>query len=314
VDAAWGGYLATLFRNEDGSLRERSEVAAEFGNFPAAHVHAAIASLGHCDSVTVDPHKLGYLPFGAGAFVCRDNRAMALLAERADYVFARNAPSDYLKRFRNLGQYIPEGSKPGAAAAAVYVTHKVLPLDHVHFGRLPAATLSATELFYKRARRFAEDMASHAHVMVPYVPDSNLVCLAMNPLGNHLLLQANAFVHGLHEELRCDPTHPLQLKEFFGSITSLHPERLGDTETKRIFDGLGLDVASIAEDDNDDGLIILRHTLMNPFLIDVENDISYIELYFDFLARRVREMTAALNVTELDNRRAHHARKPRKRH
>ena len=63
------------------------EVRAEYRQFPAPEVHAAFAALGRTDSVTVDPHKLGYLPFGAGAFICRDHRAMALLAEEADYVF-----------------------------------------------------------------------------------------------------------------------------------------------------------------------------------------------------------------------------------
>ena len=76
VDGAWGGYLATLFRNPDGSLRDRDAVGAGFARFPQAEVHAAFAALGDTDSVTVDPHKLGYLPYGAGAFICRDHRAM----------------------------------------------------------------------------------------------------------------------------------------------------------------------------------------------------------------------------------------------
>ena len=36
-----------------------------------------------------------------------------------------------------------------------------------------------------------------------------------------------------------------------------------------------------------DRLVILRHTLMNPWLIDRENGISYLERYFEFLARRM---------------------------
>jgi hypothetical protein len=31
---------------------------------------------------------------------------------------------------------------------------------------------------------------------------------------------------------------------------------------------------------------------MNPFLLDHENGISYIDRYFDFLARRVRSLLA----------------------
>jgi glutamate/tyrosine decarboxylase-like PLP-dependent enzyme len=288
VDAAWGGYLATLFRREDGSLRDREEVAADYVAFPTPAVYAAFAALGDTDSITVDPHKLGYLPYGSGAFVCRDHRAMTLLAERADYVFHGEAAGDYLTRYRGLGQYIPEGSKSGAAAAAVYVTHKVLPLDHAHFGRLPRATVRAAEAFHAGARRLALELADCAHVLVPFAPDSNLVCLALNPAGNTQAERANAFVRALHDELRSDPTHPLQLKEFFGSVTSLRPELLGPAETARILGTLGLDPASLG-DGGADRLLILRHTLMNPYLVDRENGISYIDRYFGFLARRVRE-------------------------
>jgi glutamate/tyrosine decarboxylase-like PLP-dependent enzyme len=286
VDAAWGGYLATLFRHEDGSLRTREEVAADYVDFPAPAVHAAFAALGDTDSITVDPHKLGYLPYGSGAFVCRDHRAMALLAERADYVFHGEAAGDYLTRYRSLGQYIPEGSKSGAAAAAVYVTHKVLPLDHAHFGRLPRATVRAAEAFHAGAKKLALELAGCAHALVPFAPDSNLVCLALNPRGNTRVAAANAFVAALHDELRSDPSQPLQLKEFFGSVTSLRPELLGAAETARILGALGLDTASLAEE-GAGRLMILRHTLMNPYLLDRENGISYIERYFDFLARRV---------------------------
>lgn len=291
VDAAWGGYLATLFRNEDGSLRPLDDVAADYTQFPTPAVHAAFAALGDTDSVTVDPHKLGYLPYGSGAFICRDHRAMALLAERADYVFHATTPAGYLARYRSLGQFIPEGSKSGAAAAAVYVTHKVLPLDHAHFGRLPRATVRAAETFHARAQRFALELAGCVHALVPFAPDSNLVCLALNPSDNTSVTAANAFVRALHDELRCDPQQPLQIKEFFGSVTTLRPDMLGPAQTARIFAALGLDVASL--DPDEDRLLILRHTLMNPYLIDHENGISYIDRYFDFLGRRVRALRSA---------------------
>ena len=291
VDAAWGGYLATLFRHEDGSLRTRDEVAADYTQFPTPAVHAAFAALGDTDSVTVDPHKLGYLPYGSGAFICRDHRAMALLAERADYVFHAATPAGYLARYRSLGQFIPEGSKSGAAAAAVYVTHKVLPLDHVHFGRLPRATVRAAETFHARAQRFALELTGCVHALVPFAPDSNLVCLALNLHGNTSVATANAFVRALHDELRCDPQQPLQMKEFFGSVTSLRPDMLGPAQTARIFATLGLDTATLGPDE--DRLLILRHTLMNPYLIDHENGISYIDRYFDFLGRRVRALHGA---------------------
>ncbi|MCB1567970.1 MAG: pyridoxal-dependent decarboxylase [Xanthomonadales bacterium] len=280
VDAAWGGYLTTIFRKPDGGFRSREAVAAEFKYFPSPPIHRAFAALADTDSVTVDPHKLGYLPFGSGAFVCRDHRAMALLAERADYVFHGDGAQDYMAHYRGLGQYIAEGSKPGAAAAGVYVAHRVLPLDHTEFGRLPRATVQATEIFYERALRFAEEQAGRLTVRVPFEPDSNLVCLALNPPGNRSLAHANAFMQRLYAVMRADPHQPLQTREFFGSVTTLRPELVGDEETRRIHASLGLEPELDGEP-----LTVLRHTLMNPYLIDQENGISYIERYFEFLAR-----------------------------
>ena len=288
VDAAWGGYLATLFRNPDGSLRAIDAMRDEFRTFPRPAVHAAFAALADTDSVTVDPHKLGYLPYGAGAFVCRDQRAMALLAEPADYVFQEPASDDYMSRFRQLGQYIPEGSKSGAIAAAVYVTHRVLPLDHEHFGLLPRQTIRAAEAFQARAQRFAQEMAGVLHASVPFAPDSNLVCLALNPAGNRDLAQANAFVRRLHDVLRIDPRQPLQLKQFFASMTTLQPAMVGDADMQRLFAQLHLDPATLDGGSGSDRLVILRHTLMNPYLIDHENGISYIDRYFDYLAACIR--------------------------
>jgi len=46
VDGAWGGYLASLFRNPDGSFRPLHEVRQGFRRFPQPEVHAAFAALG----------------------------------------------------------------------------------------------------------------------------------------------------------------------------------------------------------------------------------------------------------------------------
>ena len=294
VDAAWGGYLATLLRGEDGSLRDYADVRKPFKAFPSASSYAAIAAVRDCDSVTVDPHKLGYLPYGAGAFVCRDQRAMALLTEDADYVFAGDANQDYFHRFRKLGRFILEGSKSGAAAAAVYVTHRVLPLDHAHFGVITAQTIHSAEAFLARAAAFATEMAGCLHVCVPFTPDSNLVCLALNPWENRDVARMNRFMQALYAELRCDPTQAVQARAFYGSMTTLRPEALGREDTARVLDLLGLDHASLLpEHDDAQRLVILRHPLMNPFVEDRENGISYIDLYFEHLARRCRALLDA---------------------
>ena len=294
VDAAWGGYLATLFREPDGSLRPLADMREEYRDFPATEVHAAFGALAHADSITVDPHKLGYIPYGAGAFLCRDQRAMALLAEEADYVFTPGEDGDFFKRFRQLGRYIPEGSKPGAAAAAVYVTHRVLPLDHANFGQLPRESILATEAFRTAAARFTARLEGRLQCRIPFEPDSNLICLALNPAGNRDVATMNRFVRALHGSLSYDPGQPLQSREFFGSMTTLRPGILGREETLRVLASLDLDPATLdAGGDDDDRVVILRHTLMNPFLLDTGNGISYLEMYFDYLERRATALIAA---------------------
>ncbi len=288
VDAAWGGYLATLFRRPDGRLRDIAEMRADYASFPSDDVHAAFAALGRADSITVDPHKLGYLPYGAGAFLCRDQRAMALLAEDADYVFDGGGGDGYFERYRQLGRYIPEGSKSGAIAAAVYVTHRVLPLDHTAFGRLPAASLAATRAFVDEATAFATRMGDRLICRMPFAPDSNLVCLALNPRGNRDIATMNRFVRRLYARLRADPALPPAAHAFYGSMTTLHPDTLGPEHSAEAFAALDLDPASLDADAPDaDRLVILRHTLMNPFLLDDGHGKTYLRMYFDHLAALV---------------------------
>lgn len=289
VDAAWGGYLASLFREADGTLRSHAAVAAGFTAFPAPHVQAAVAALQHVDSITIDPHKLGYLPYGAGAFLCRDQRAIDVLAEGADYVFQPGGESDFFARHRSLGRYIPEGSKAGAHAAAVYVTQRVLPLDAGHFGELQALGLRATEIFVAKAEAFCRRVAGSVQALVPFRPDSNLVCLAFNPRGNTRLAEANRFVRALQRALSADPGKPLQLGEYFGSVTTLKREAMGDADTARLLAALGLpaDALEAEPGEGNDRLVILRHTLMNPFLLDEHGDSPMLDGYFAFLERRL---------------------------
>jgi hypothetical protein len=97
----------------------------------------------------------------------------------------------------------------------------------------------------------------------------------------------------LHDALRLDPSRPLQSSEFFGSMTTLRPSLLGGDEATRLLQTLDLDPATLDPDDAAaDRLVILRHTLMNPYLLDEENGISYIDRYFDYLGRLLQDARA----------------------
>src|SRR5690606_35300182 len=118
----------------------------------------------------------------------------------------------------------------------------------------------------------------------------NLVCLALNPAGNRDLAAASAFVRQLHQGLKSDPSQPLQVREYFGSVTTLHLDGLDPDDLARIVERVDLD-PPVGE--GDACLVILRHTLMNPYLVDHETGISYIDCYFKHLTARVRALSGA---------------------
>ncbi|MDX1455077.1 MAG: pyridoxal-dependent decarboxylase [Gammaproteobacteria bacterium] len=284
VDGAWGGYLTSLFRNPDGGLVPHEEVRQQFKYFPSETVHAAFGALARTESVTIDPHKLGFVPFGAGAIVYRDQRMMPFVAHDADYVFDPERQDDsYRARFRALGKYILEGSKSGAAAAGVFVSQSVLPLDRDNLGRIIERTLHATEAFYDAALALARELENDICLLLPIEPDSNLACLAFNVRGNTSLREMNRFTRRIIDQVRIDPGQPVQVREFFGSYTTLTREGLGATHFATLLERLGIESA-----DDQDRIYILRHTLMNPWLLQDIDGQTHIDHYFSFLGRLLR--------------------------
>ena len=294
VDAAWGGYLPTLFRDRQGGLLDRDAVREGFRYFPSERVHRATAALAEADSVTVDPHKLGFVPFGAGALVVRDRRVLDLVQQEAPYVFT-SPPGEDERRYRKLGRYILEGSKPGAAAAACYVNHRVLPLDHEHFGKLLARSVQTCERLVDRIAGLREELAPWVRLSIPFEPDCNLVCLAFNPKDNRSLRAANAFGRRLFATIDVRPDRPVQLRDFFGSCTTVPLAHLGVEELARIGDELQLELTR----PDDDGVFLFRHTLMNPWLqaSPGPGEPSYIDAYCHFLVRQVKLQSEATKAS-----------------
>ena len=291
IDAAWGGYLTTVFRRPDGGFHSRDEVARGFRHFPSDTVYRAFQAVPRADSVTVDPHKMGYVPYPAGAFVARNREVVDFITQEAAYVFdlgdeTRERPRR--EKLRNLGQYILEGSKPGAAAAAVHVTHRVLPLHSEGLGRLLRLTVQACEVFHDSVADARERLRGRVRLCLPFEPDSNLLCLALNPHGNTSAAAMNRFSRAVFAQMRVDGERPVQVKTFIGSYTSLLKETLPGDQANRILGGLGIDPATFRLHPANpaveaDHIFILRHTLMNPWLLAGPDERSYIDHYWDFL-------------------------------
>lgn len=298
IDAAWGGYLASVFRDPDGELIDRRRLQKEFHYFPSRTVYDAFAALEEADSITVDPHKLGYVPYPAGAYVARHAGMIDFITQEAAYVFdVENESADLRDDLHKLGQYILEGSKPGSAAASAHVTHETLPLHTEGFGRILKETVRACEYFFDRIDEVAERLADDVVVTIPFEPDSNLVCLAINPVDNDSLAQMNAFTREIFDALRVDTSIPIQDRAFIASYTSIFPSELTDVRIESLLDELGLDPDTLREVPDDpelesDHVFMIRNTLMNPWLRYEDEGRNYIDRYLDFLEETIRERLA----------------------
>lgn len=103
VDAAYGGFYA-LRAGRDG--------------VPAG----PYAAIGRCDSVVVDPHKHGLQPYGCGAVLFADPGVGRLYRHDSPYTYFTSGDL-------HLGEISLECSRAGAAAAALWLTLRVLPLE-----------------------------------------------------------------------------------------------------------------------------------------------------------------------------------------
>jgi glutamate/tyrosine decarboxylase-like PLP-dependent enzyme len=137
VDAAYGGFFATLATDSDAQLEER--------------VWRALA---RCDSIVVDPHKHGLQPYGCGAVLFADPKVGAFYKHDSPYTY-------FTSRKLHLGEISLECSRPGAAAAALWATLRCFPLTPQGLG----ASLAAS----RRAALTAYEIARSSETLVPVV-------------------------------------------------------------------------------------------------------------------------------------------------
>jgi glutamate/tyrosine decarboxylase-like PLP-dependent enzyme len=293
-DAAYGGYLAACLRKPDGRLRTLAETQADYGGWPAADVYAGLAAIGQADAAVVDPHKLGFVPYPAGAVVFRDGRCKELIAQEASYALGgRTAHPGQL----SLGRYILEGSKPGAAAAAVFLSHRVVPLDQRGYGKLLGQTVRIARIFYERLQAFAATIQNEFRVTPLNFPDTNILDYCFNPVGNDRLDVMNQFGRLLYRQLSIDPHNPVQTRRFIVSHTEFGFANYNSDVVKPFLEHrLGVKGEFFVSTQElrqrreggqtgyDDEVMVFRTTLMNPFTLEkVRGEQDYIDLFLEEL-------------------------------
>src|SRR6202163_436535 len=146
ADAAYGGYF-TLLENLEPDTQK------------------AFAAIGEADSIAIDPHKHGLQPYGCGCILFKDPGVGRWYKHDSPYTYFTS--TDF-----HLGEISLECSRPGAAAAALWATQKLLPLTkHGQFAQGLAKGREAARALYDRLR------ADHRFI-TPFVPELDIVTFA----------------------------------------------------------------------------------------------------------------------------------------
>ncbi len=332
ADAAWGGYFASLLRGLDlpGSADPAGYAAAmnidevvvvdtALPLFDGSDPHrfvgttdsttavrvgwdedlvARLLALGEADSITVDPHKMGYVPYPAGVVCYRDRAVTEHVTQRALYLSdspggigeVGDAPLPDA-----VGPFIIEGSKPGAAALATWLAHKTIPLVRQGHGKLiKTSILNARKLHcylgYHREffwRLVPTGIPADGFTFVPLCePDTNIVCFVAVPralVGGALapmdcsLERLNRFNREIYGRLSVPVSERGTVypygQEFFASRTTLTAEQYHWGAVNEWLQALQIGPVTEAEY-REHGVFVLRSTVMNPFYYPAEKPAS----------------------------------------
>lgn len=234
VDAAFGGYYRTMTCDRELSQKLSRPVQEAFGALPKV------------DSITLDPHKMGYVPYACGAFIARD----------AHHYRTREFAAAYLKS-DNQSRWAStlEGSRSGAGVTAVWLANKTLGLESHGYGRLLEKGIDARELMHKELARQIPDY-------LPVTPfDLNIICFSIAANGSKLS-DLNRKTEMLFKHFEASPN-------FSVSKTVLTKKAYG-----RLLERLALqrDVEIDAHE-----WMQLRLVLMNPFITSKEMRVDLVQ-------------------------------------
>lgn len=292
IDAAYGGYLRSMFINPSGSFMtlddarkiavEKYGIPASYG-WPDASVYEAFKAVPEADSVTIDPHKLGYIPYPAGAVLFKDKRILAVQTFHAAYV------QDLRKKTPvSIGHYTLEGSKAGAAAVAAWTAHQVVPLNSDGYGSLLGRTIKSTALLYNRLTSMSPFKAAtgKSYRIIPLVkPDTNIVDYVVQELGNPSLAAMNSLNQRIYDHSSYVSGN-LAKKNIVLSKTVFSPADYGDVP----LDFIRTCGFADAEWRKTPSVLVLRTTMMNPFLADEETFNNYFTIMIDALKKAIDTM------------------------
>ena len=247
IDGAYGGFFRALLGGE-------TEAALE------PEVLSALEATGRADSITIDPHKLGYIPYACGAFLTSDPQTYAVSAFDAPYLHRPEL---------GAGKWAStlEGSRSAAGASATWLTAETLGLGPQGLGAILAGTIEA--------RRALETAVREAIPQARFLPgDANIACFALAEDGERLSI-ANARTGAAFDSFQRSPAVAVSRTTLGKDCAALKAAHLAT------YDGV----------DDDADLVVIRLVVMSPYWCDpaVRDEMT---------ALFVRELAEALQAAE----------------
>jgi hypothetical protein len=187
--------------------------------------------------------------------------------------------------------FILEGSKPGAAAAALWLSIKSIPLSRNAHGSIIKNTLISTRELYewmisweKVVSSVYEDIAYEFLSISPTYPDSNVFVFVLKVKNIKSLECMNKFVEMIYDRYSIqaefgDKTYSYA-QPFFLSKTTFKSPNYGFSTFKDFFEKNDIRNAQNAFEEV--GITVLRATLMNPYIYPYKKE-GKINLIKDFI-------------------------------
>jgi len=300
VDAAYGGYARSLFLDEKGRFMSKAKLDLQlkkmaiigdspnrrYASWPNRVVFDAFKAMPTADTITVDPHKLGYVLYPAGGIVLKDKRMRESIHTYAPYVFRKPKADepDIL-----IGSYILEGSKPGASVAAAWTAHRIMPLNITGYGKLIGETIDGAQALWhslKNADAFELDDELRIRVYPLLKPDLNIVNYVFNFENNTKLSILNKLTEYIGDHIL---GHTLESggtmieKQFIISNTDFDEEEYGDSPVSFLKD-IGIPEKEWQKVRK---VKILRSVVMSPYLTPDFVDDNYAGRFIAYLQKEI---------------------------
>jgi len=271
-----------------GNYRKRSRIM-----WGAEEVCSSFLAFSRADSITVDPHKLGYGTYPCGVIAFKNDRVRHFVLQKAPYItsakqnslahvppkhveLSASEGSEHRIHIDSFGAFILEGSRPGAAAASLWLSVQTIPLTMKKHGAIIRASLLAAREMYEWLTRWGTIMSDNRrdtdYEFIPlteFQPDINVVIFTVRKRTSSHLETMNKLTKAVYEKFAIQTElgerEYSYSQPFFISKTIIgEPEYPFDT-VKRFFDRCQLG-ADVQKDYREGGVVVLRATVMNPYI------------------------------------------------